>query len=361
MATQPSRIGFNPRGQFIAAVVLLASVCAAGGLLDWAARNQRVAGWIDQREKEYNRQRGLSFLRDGYFIDDNDRLINEELPAADYSKGGVYFIGTSSVRSSTQLWDLPPAERRLIHNYGINQSDYVCQFIFLRYLVEHEGLFQAGGDKNLVVLAESYHNLARPYEPSGYFPNLWTRHGLYVCDPVRGIQSVAVNPVWRFIHFERTRIAGFVSQVGQVASIVIRTTLHHGRMTRKITDAQESNASWRARMGADWEAKLDHENEELGRMIDYLHQRSVRVVFVALPVASWDYQLPFEEAFLARTRALCAGRGIPMQDWSRMLPDEDMQDASHPNLAGAEKLQPRLLEIALPFVRSTGALPAGTN
>ena len=46
-----------------------------------------------------------------------------------------------------------------------------------------------------------------------------------------------------------------------------------------------------------------------------------------------------------------------MYDWSRMIGDEDFGDSNHLNLDGMEKLQRAFLEIALPFVRSTGALP----
>lgn len=361
MAESSSSTSDVHRSQFVVAAMLLAAVCAAAVALDLTARNAHLAGWIDRRERQYAKLCGLSFLRDGYFVDDDDRLVNEEMPAADYSRGGVYLIGSSTIRSAAEVWDLPPAERGLIHNYGINQSDYDCQFLLLRFLVEHEGLLRAGGDKNMVVLAESYHNLSHHYYSAGYFPNLWTRHGLYTCDPVNGIQSVTVNPLWRFIHFERNRIAGCVNQIGQVTSILMRTWLHHGKSARKTTDAEESNALWRGRMGPDWEAKLQSEGEALGRMIDYLRERSVGVVFIALPIAHWEKEMPFESAFLASSKAICAARNVPMYDWSEMLGNDEMQDANHPNVFGAEKLQPRLLDIVLPFLRSTGALTPAAN
>lgn len=78
---------------------------------------------------------------------------------------------------------------------------------------------------------------------------------------------------------------------------------------------------------------------------------------VLLPVGSSEANLPFERTYVEEMSAVCAAKQVPLQNWSRLLPDDELQDTSHSNVFGAEKLQPAFVEIAMPFLRSTHALP----
>jgi hypothetical protein len=343
--------------QFLAAVSMLVVTGISAVGLDLMARNKQLAAWVDRKEKGFAEKSRLTFTHDGYFIDDNDRLLYEEMPTADYSKGGVYLMGSSTIRASTMCWELPADQSCLIHNYGINASDYTCQFLFLRHLIEHADLLRAGGDKTLVIFGGSYHNLSRRYDPNGFFANLWQRHGVYRYSRETGIIPVAVNPIWRFQHFERNRIAGCLNQLEQIVSVEVRRKVRRNDELQKKLDLKAANQMWSERMGPDWKEKIDEGVEEFSRTVDYLHARDVHVCVVLLPVWTSEDNLPYERTYIAEMKAVCAAKQIPLRDWSRMLPDEDLLDPSHPNVFGAEKLQPAFLDIALPFLRSTRALP----
>ena len=96
---------------------------------------------------------------------------------------------------------------------------------------------------------------------------------------------------------------------------------------------------------------------EFGRMIDYLLARNVHVKVVLLPQGSWENNLPFERAYQKQIEAVCGKRTIQLLDWSTMLKDEDFADSNHPNLYGMDVLQDSFMGLALPFLRSTHALP----
>ena len=46
-----------------------------------------------------------------HFIDSDDRMLHHDLPAADFSRGGVCLIGASSLNWGLKLWDLPARAR----------------------------------------------------------------------------------------------------------------------------------------------------------------------------------------------------------------------------------------------------------
>jgi hypothetical protein len=106
-----------------------------------------------------------------------------------------------------------------------------------------------------------------------------------------------------------------------------------------------------------WNKNRRDEMEEFDRMLGYLKARNVHAVVVILPYGSWEDKWPFKKAYTAEMEAVCMSNQVPLYDWSTRLGDDDFQDSCHPNIFGAEKLQPAFLEIALPFLRSTRALP----
>src|SRR5580692_10676704 len=122
-----------PWRQSMVALMLLITMAMTALGLDLFAHNARLASWLAHENEEYCRKTRTTFWNDGYFDDIEDRLLNEELPTADYSNGGVYLMGASNLRAATKFWELPEEQRSLIHNYAISRSSHSDVFQMLRY------------------------------------------------------------------------------------------------------------------------------------------------------------------------------------------------------------------------------------
>lgn len=339
----------------LAASLLLMVVASTAIALDSLAHNERLASWLAHESEEYCRKTKTTFWNDGYFADIEDRLLNEELPAADYSKGGVYLMGASNLRAATKFWELPPEQRALIHNYAISRSSHSDVFQFLHYLVDQRGMLRAGGGKTMIILGVSYGEIQYQNDPEEYFAKLWERHGLYHCSAEKGITPVPVNPLWHFVHFERVRIAGCLDKLSG-------SVIHQIRSYRGIKPQNKHGEDFyelRPHLYSEqtWNKSLHDQMEDFDRMLGFLNACNVHVAVVILPYGSWEDKWTFKNAYTAEITAVCNSNQIPLYDWSGRLEDDDFQDSSHLNVIGAEKLQPAFLEIALPFLRSTRALP----
>ena len=339
-----------PRVQARVALALLVLIAFLVLSLDALSRSARVASWLYNSEQRICRQTRKMFVYKGYFPDFEDRLVNEELPAVDYSKGGVYLFGTSNLETSTRFWELPEPERALLHNFGIPSTGHRSQLQFLRYLIEQRGMLRAGGEKTMVIFGLSYHDCGS----SILFGELWKRHGLYRYDPVKGITPVAVNPAWKFLHFERLRISGCLDRIAHGLFHLITWRWHDSDRTLNPSEFNRLRKEW---FGPDWQNRMQDEIEVFARTIDYLRARNVCMRVVLLPQGTWEDNLPFERAYKEQIGAVCRSHGVTVLDWSKMLDDEDFADSNHPNLYGMDKLQDAFLRIGLPFLRSTGALP----
>jgi hypothetical protein len=97
---------------------------------------------------------------------------------------------------------------------------------------------------------------------------------------------------------------------------------------------------------------LSEQLAEFARMADYLQAKNVKIAVVFLPVGSWDLKHPYTSDYMKGMMEICQARHIPTIDWSRILPDDDFGDGVHVNVTGMEKLRPRFLQIALPFLRT---------
>ena len=195
----------------ISLVVLLAMLGTCG-LIDLTARNGQLAGWVESRRLARWKQDNTTYQHALGFVDFENRLLIDEIPRADYCRGGVYFVGSSTVVMSLMSWELPPGQRELIHNYGISGASHAQQFHFIRYLVEHEGLLAAGGEKSLVVLGLFYGNAA-PTE-SGvngqYVADLFRGQGLFAYSDAGGIEPAAGSGLPRKLRFEKARCSNFL-------------------------------------------------------------------------------------------------------------------------------------------------------
>jgi hypothetical protein len=141
--------------QTVLGLILLAFLVATWVALDLLARRDQdslQAADLD-RWKRTNGQVDYGHGFDSF----EERLLSEEIPTADLSQGGVYFIGASNAKVSVMFWALPPEIRRYVRVFGLSAATHTQQFQFLRYATEHEHLLDAG-EKNLVVFLLFYGN-----------------------------------------------------------------------------------------------------------------------------------------------------------------------------------------------------------
>ena len=344
--------------QGLMACSLLCAIFGTFIALDLAAQNEQVGKQLESgREEALRRSKGI-FSDTGYFIDFEDRLVLDEIPSADFSRGSVDLIGSSNMKWATNFRNLPPDQRSLIHNFSFGACGHTQQLHLVRYLVEQRNLLQAGGDKTLLVFGVSYHNALPSYDPKGFFVNLWKRHGLYTYTASDGILPTPVNPLFQRAYVEKVRIAGFLSTLGKA----IRTPLRRlWRPDQPITPRQHDpdiyNLYRREMFEHNWDQRLAEQCGVFGQMMDYLRSRDVNVIVILLPQGTWENRLPFGEAYGKSLTAVCQEKGVPLLDWSTRLEDDDFADSNHLNLDGIEKLHEAFLDVALLHLHRTKALP----
>jgi len=346
--------------QVLVPIFLIVSVVAS---LDLLARNEKLTGRLTglAKNKTLSFKRKTIFQNHGYFLDFEDQLVLEELRRADYRRGGVYLIGSSDVKWATALWELPPSQRRFIHNYAIGATTHTAQWQVLRYLVEEEGLLRAGGAKTCVILGVSYLSIAHDMRTNSFFYSLWSRHGLYQASPECGIRRVRNSAVC-FCYVERLRIGAFLAAIRKR---VVRPfeRLLYGYVepppseAPRIHNPSEYCRMRREGMGLNWQVKLREQTEQFGIVLDYLLDRNVHVLVILMPRGSWESNLPYQGAYTNAIAAACQQRRVGCLDWSGLLEDEEFADANHANSFGINKFQSALLSIALPFLREARTIP----
>lgn len=340
-----------PRTQLLIGGGLFLFLALVSVGLSLLTRNDALDAFIVREQQQQDRARKQRYSYEHYFVDFEDRLINEELPAADYSRGGVYLMGTSNLKWATRLWELPEKQRALIHNYGIGATSHQFQSHFLKFLLDHEGMLSAGGAKNMVIYGVSWHAVGPNYSPQEFFPSLWERHGYYKYDPQAGILPQPAAAWTRALRFERVRISGLLRTM---ASIGARRMGYHNEVrTLNLEAYVNERLAW---YSPAWEARLREQVSIFEQMVADLRARGVTVAIVMLPQGSWEDRLPQKHSYDAAIKSICERRGIPLYDWSKLLDDDDFADSNHANPSGVDKMNPKFVELALPFLRSTGAL-----
>ncbi len=338
-------------------LALLSVIAGTFAVVDLAARNRwlaaRIADW-DLRRFEAGRER---LMDRGSFLEFEDRLILEELPNTDATRGGVFFFGTSSLKWGLKLWELPAELRPLVHNYGIGATSHALQSQFIRYLVEHRGLLAPGGDRVHVVLA-FYWAMALDWSPATFFGPLWERHGLYRYSERDGIQPIRLDPWQRRLREERARCSGFLGgNLNRLARLITVSLGIPLSETERLEDPA-AVARWarRAIGGPSWRESLPRQMAELDRLITYLERSDVDVTFVLLP-----HRAPFEELELPRAyreeaRRVCQRHAVPFIDLSRLLAEDEFWDINHSNYRGLTRTHDALLEIAVDRLRRSHAI-----
>ena len=168
---------------------LLAGIGLSALALHAAIHDEALGVWMDinwakvnEGSNEYKRQ----------YLDTEDRVVLEEVADLDPSQGGVYFFGDSNMKWAMRAPDLPPEQRRLVHNLGAGEGSPYFHRQFTEFLVDHKNLLQAGPEKTLIVYGAGFLN-AKPASdsPTTVFSNMWRRHGLYSYDFQKGIEPIA--------------------------------------------------------------------------------------------------------------------------------------------------------------------------
>jgi hypothetical protein len=156
------------RVQAVYALAVLALLIGTCVVTDLLAQNSSLERWLTATRSELVERNGKVFSYAGNFIDFEDRVMLDEIPRTEFSKGGIYFFGTSNMKLAFQTWDLPMNERRLIHNYGIGASDHPIQLEFIKYLTTYHR-FLTAGDRDLVVFGAAFQNAVGDASLHSYF------------------------------------------------------------------------------------------------------------------------------------------------------------------------------------------------
>ena len=313
------------------------------------ADSEQLYTMIEQRRLDVCRMTKGSDDNRGFYTDHGDELLLGELPHTDFSKGGVYLIGSSNVECAVHFWRLQPEVKRYIHNFAVAGMNPEMQFQFVQFLIEHEGLLRAGGQRTMFVIGTSYQSTGPEYVDGAYFPNLAARHGIYMASKEGGF-VMSVSPFVRSLIAEGVCAVSFLNTIRTDPWVWSKPA---GNYVRKHN--LDEYRKFRSRMmGDQWERKITTQVSYMGQMLDYIRNRGAKVVVVLLPLGSWEQTLPYAPPFNKAIVELCDNKQIDLHDWSQMLDDDEFADSVHPNVRGADKLNNAFLELAKPHLRSTG-------
>jgi hypothetical protein len=316
----------------LALLAVLLSTCIVTELL---ARNRILEQWITAKSSELAKENGALFSYTGNFIDFEDRVLLDEQPQADYSRGGVYFFGTSNMKWAFSTWDLPADDRQLIGNYGIGASNHTTQLQMIRYLIQQRG-FLAARDRDLLVFGVSFHLGHVDEPPGGFFASLLRRHGLFKITPDNRVEPASMSTIERWLRVEKARSGGFIWNLGRLAKSWGKA---FGGWAHRAHDKAKYQQAWREYMGPRWRQDIDSEVEQLRATISLVRSYGAAVQIILLPQGTWMDELPFKPYYEAKIRALCRESATPLNDLSRAIPDEDFVDSNHLTVQGQDKFR----------------------
>ncbi len=338
------------------ALIMLGVVAGTCLLLAGMANSRTLQDWMRRicwEESKVKKQLPY-YCFTGHFIDYEERFLHEEIPSIDYSHGGVYFFGASTMKWALKTWELPAEARPFIHNFAFGGSKHSDQADFLRFLVQEEGLLKAGAEKTLIVLGTNYrlihHGRLGGEGPGEYFREIWTRHGFYTVESDGTIHHSPLNAFARRLILERSKITGLLRELVNLAYTPLKST--------RVHNWKSYNRGWTEALGPNWKEVMASELAALARTFDYLQQRNVKVAVVLFPMGSWDSELPFQPTYLKKLREICDSAGVKVHDFTKLVDDDDFGDSDHLNPIGIEKFQHAVLGICLDHLQSAGILPA---
>jgi hypothetical protein len=269
--------------QPLACLGLLASIALSALAVESVIHNDAFGARMDyqwskvnESFNEYKRQ----------YLDTEDRIVLQELSDLDAQEGGVYFFGASNMKWSMRVPDLPPAERKLVHNFGAGSGSPYFNRQLTEFLVEHKDLLRAGPKKTLVVYGTGFLNVKPPADgPAAVFPNLWRRYGLYRYDFERGIEPVSRGALWDACFLEKARCSSFIQGlINKAGPMAVPRNL---RRRQTVRDPAAYEADYTRRIGPSWEDDNRQHGRKLQEWFDYVHGQGMNFAVVLLPLASW--------------------------------------------------------------------------
>ncbi|MDB6129913.1 MAG: hypothetical protein JWM04_1020 [Verrucomicrobiales bacterium] len=318
------------------------------------SNNDKLTRFLDRIDYQSARSTSTQYYHRRNFIDAEDRTILEDLSSLSNPPAAVYLIGSSNVKYATRLWNWPEKYGSLTHNYGLGSSNHRYHNQLIHYLVNDAKGAGQPGQKALFILGLSYHFTGTIYEPDGYFPALWRRHGLFNYNLHSGLHKTSQGGVE--VIAARQRVSGFVGRLLSDSSSFAIDEAGFGPLTR-VQDPKNYNEDWAAQMGPFWQNKMTQDLVELRAAIQYLQSVGASIITIKLPQASWEKQAPYSQTYFQLTDKITSDLHVPVLDWSNTLPDDAFGDANHPNTQGTEILDAKLFPIAKGFL-DTGALPS---
>jgi hypothetical protein len=322
-------------------VVVIAATYAAVAL---AARSERFAAHVLARQEErWERTNGL-YQEHVDYLDAEDKVLLHDLPNADYSRGGLYLLGSSTMQHAAIPWHWPSEMNA--HLWAIKSANFKEQFQFVQFLAESEGWLAAGGDKPTVVLGLS-HLDARMKLPglvdADFVTALFKRHDLYEYTQEAGMSRLPLPGPVRAWRLERLRDYEFLKSTWN-EYIAPNAEVHRRRTGRPGEDAGARAFLAKQLGGENWESTQQTQLAELSAMIDYLHSHKVRVAALLLPIMTWNDEQPFAAAFSQRAHELCQAKNVPLLDLARSVPDDEFFDDTHLAYRGQKRIDPQILE-----------------
>jgi hypothetical protein len=338
--------------QRLLSIAMLAALCVTGLAVVALARLTPVfENHVARERAKLERTNGLYYFDESY-RDEGDYVLVGQLMHDDYSRGGVYFIGSSEMNVALMPWALSPGERRLIHNYSIGDTRHSENRHYVRMLVEDNNLLEAGGENTTVILGLTFQQ-ARLKGDGMYVRDLFRRHGLYTYDRILGITRVQMPPVERDYILARDEANRFL-RIAFLSPSRVRLTPD----TRAFMYEHMNGV-----MAGDWRSIMRDEVEELTATIDYLQARGVHVWAIYPPMGTWQDEMPYLATYREMVDPILASRNVPLVDYGDLLPDDEFMDALHARYQGTVKVHAALRTLALGALAEMGTpvedTPAG--
>ena len=323
----------------MALLVVLVGTCLITDLL---ARSRGLEKVLMARSSQFTEKNGTVFSNTGNFIDFEDRILLDEMPNVDYSRGGIYFFGSSTMKWAFTTWDLPAEQRGLIHNYGIGASNHAIQLRLIQYLIEHQG-FLSAGEKDLIIIGVTFH-LGHIDDPSsGFFASLLRRHDLYMTTPDQRILPVPMGAIEHWLRIEKARSGGFVWNVGRLAKSWLAPFAGSSSRPRPgLFDTPDRQRGFMG--GTQWQQNIDAQLEQLKDTISLVRSHHAQIKVMLLPQGTWMDELPYKPYYETKLRALCKMTSTPLIDLSRVMPDEAFVDSSHLTVAAQKTYRDLVLK-----------------
>ena len=291
-----------------------------------------------------------------HFVDSTDRLMHQDIPDLDFSRGGgVCMFGASNATWALPIWQLPGESRPFVHNFSMGGTNHGDHFEMVRYLVEKEGMFKAGAEKTLCVFAVSYHmthNAKLPGDgPHVSFQKAWTRRGFYEIGADGAYQPTRLNATWKRIIVERAKITGILKELINLVYTPIKPA--------QVPDPEKCRQEWTATLGPRWKEKMERDLEQFAQTIEYVRNRGAKVLVINMPGWSWDEKLPFEGFYTTELRKICSQAGVEYVDLRHTIPEADFADSVHLTPSGIEKFKDAVQGRFLDHLRTAGLLTSG--